>query len=194
MKERGTVLSIEYPRDLLARAKKVNEIFHTKTAQLLREGLLIRVEQLEAKHREHLANKAADEAAEKAKREYRQTLRAAGSPISSSLPLTTQMRMSGIVGTRLSQDPTDALYTELARSIINAGDDKEEIRERVETAVAAVRRERPLTAPPENEIVTTLETYIKKLQKEGVEPLRTVDSLVGTVLDISKLKTSGATE
>jgi len=194
MKERGVVLTFEFPRDLIARAKKVNAIFHTKTTQLIRDGLRHKVEELEDKHRREIALQVADEAAEKAKREYRQTLRSAGSKISSSLPLTTQVRMPGIVSMRLSQDPTDALYTEHARSILEAGSDKEEMLKRVSMAVAAVRRERPLTAPPEDQILTTLETYIVKLREEGVEPLRTVDSFVGTVLDITKLKTSGASE
>ena len=86
----------------------------------------------------------------------------------------------------------EALYTELARSIRDAGDDTEEKRKRIDAAVAAVNRERPLTAPSTEIILRTLETYILKLRDEPVTS--TYDSLVNTILDVSKLKTSGVTE
>jgi hypothetical protein len=191
MKERGVVLSFEFPRDLIARAKKVNAIFHTKTTQLLRDGLRQKVEELEDKHRRETALQIADEAAKKAKDDYRKTLRAAGSTISPLAPLSTQVRMSSI-SSGPTQDPMEALYTELARSIRDAGDDTEEKRKRIDAAVAAVNRERPLTAPSTEIILRTLETYILKLRDEPVTS--TYDSLVNTILDVSKLKTSGVTE
>lgn len=195
MKERGVVLTFEFPRDLIARAKKVNAIFHTKTTQLIRDGLRHKVEELEDKHRREIALQIADEAAKKAKEDYRKTLRAAGSTISPLAPLSTQVRTSSVVSGP-TQDPMEVLYTELARSIIAAGDDKEEVHKRAVAAVAAVNRERPLTAPPEAKILETLETYVVKLRQEGggIPETRTYDSFVNTVLDVSKLKTSGVTE
>ena len=191
MKERGVVLTFEFPRDLIARAKKVNAIFHTKTTQLIRDGLRHKVEELEDKHRREVALQASDEAAKKAKDDYRKTLRSAGSTISPLAPLSTQVRTSGVVSGP-TQDPMEALYTELARSIRDAGDDTEEKRKRIDAAVAAVNRERPLTAPSTEIILRTLETYILKLRDEPVTS--TYDSLVNTILDVSKLKTSGVTE
>jgi len=193
MKERGVVLTFEFPRDLIARAKKVNAIFHTKTTQLIRDGLRHKVEELEDKHRREVALQAADEAAKKAKDDYRKTLRAAGAPISPLAPLSTQVRMSSIASGP-TQDPMQALYTELARSIIAAGDDKVEGQKRIEAAVAAVKRERPLTAPSDEKILEILEPYVKKMREEGLPETRTYDGLVNTILDVSKLKTSGATE
>lgn len=192
MKERGAVMTFEFPRALIARAKKVNVLFHTKTTQLIREGLAIRVEQLEEKHRRETALQEADEAAKREKEEYRKRMRAAGSTLSPLTPLSTQVRTSGVVSGP-TQDPMEALYTKLARAVLDAKN-KEEQRERVAEAIAAVQRERPLTAPPEDKILATLETYVVKLREEKVETVRTVDDFVGAVLDVSKLKTSGAAE
>jgi len=195
MKERGVVLSFEFPRDLIARAKKVNAIFHTKTTQLLRDGLRQKVEELEDKHRRETALQAADEAAKKAKDDYRKTLRAAGSTISPLAPLSTQVRMSSI-SSGPTQDPMEALYTELARNVLDA-DGAEAKHECVTEALAAVRRERPLTAPSEDPpILRILEIHMKRVlaERELIEPLRTIDELVGKVLDVSKFKTSGASE
>jgi len=190
VKERGAILSVEFPRSLIARAKKVNAIFHTKTTQLLREGLMHKVEELEEKHRREIALQVADEAAKKEREDYRRRLRAAGSTISPLAPLSTQVRTSG-VNSGPTQDPMEALYMELARSIRDAGSEEEK-HKRIDSAVAAVNRERPLTAPPRDVILQTIEVCMRKLRDEPVTS--TYDNLVDTIIDLSKLKTSGATE
>jgi len=190
--ENMTSLNVHLTRAMRERARDAAKRLGKPTGQLIKDALDEKLIALDARFRQEDAQREADRLAKKAKHDpaLRQGLRGIGS---SSLPLTTQVRTS-LVAASPEQDPMEALYIELAKSILAAGNDNEEVRKRVVRAIAAVRRERPLTAPPEGRILETLEVYMLKLREEGVEPVRTVDSFVGSVLDVSKLKTSGFTE
>jgi hypothetical protein len=104
------------------------------------------------------------------------------------------MARTGSSPANYGESPSLPLYDALARSILAAGNDREEVRLRTAKAIETIKAEHPLTHPPDDKIVFTLKEHLLRLSKEGVEPLRTVDSLVGMVLDVSKLKTSGASE
>jgi predicted transcriptional regulator len=188
MKVNTAVLNLQISTDLRERTRVVASRLRKTSSDVARDALSEKVEALEFKFRQEEAQREAEKAAKKAKQfPQRVPLRPFGTP------LITQIRTSGVISSS-TQDPMDALYEQHAKDVL-AASNNEEKHERVAAAIAAVRRERPLTAPEKDEpILRILETHIKRLREDSYEPLRTVDDFVGTVLDVSKLKTSGVTE
>lgn len=87
----------------------------------------------------------------------------------------------------MGRDPDDEIYETLAKSILSATTERD-VRHRVELAVQAIKRERPLLHPPDEEIIATLEQYVIRL-RDRPAPLSSIDTFVSKVLDVSRLKT-----
>jgi predicted DNA-binding protein len=89
----------------------------------------------------------------------------------------------------------EKLYVELARHILAGGEDPDEIRRRAMKAVDSVQRARPLTCPPEQEILVKLEEHMAALKINKTKaPAADYDRLVGAVLNTQKIKSVGEIE
>lgn len=190
MAEDTAEMTVTFSRDLRERARRAAKRLHTNTTRLINEALDEKLLTIEARFRQEELQREAEEAAKKMKREPYRGERGIGS---SPLPSLTQARTS-LASPAPDQDPMEALYLELAASLVAAGNDKTEFTRRVAAAIAAVRRERPLTSPPDDKILATLEHYYLRVKEDGSTVVRTVDDFVGKVLDVSRIKTSGVTE
>lgn len=190
MNKSATVVAVQFPKDLVRRSKAVSKIFQIATAQIIRDGFRIRVEELEEKFRQEEAIKERAHVKLEAQR-MRFADRMAPVNANFDKPLRSERRDD------LSRDDSDH-YDELARHVYTAGDDVEEMRKRAKKAVEEVQRRHPLLPPSESEILMNLESRLLRLREEGAkkeaEHARTVDGLVGTVLDTSKIETHGHTE
>ena len=171
------IITVEFPPELARRAKVLGKIYRMSTAQMVRDGLVSKVEALEEKQRREKAEREAAETAKQEKKRRR----------SLGMPLTPLLSMAPTVPSIPRRDRLDEVYEEHARAIISAGDNREEIRKRAMAAVTAVQHEKPLTAPPEADILATLETHVVRLRNSKAPETRTYDSFVGHVLDLSKI-------
>lgn len=194
-------LSVQVPADLVRRANDLKKKTRINTSQMIRDGLEWRVESLETKLRREEEERNAELAKKAAARAPRRTLSGLGPPIApvDGLPLATRARLGEHPE---ASDSVAKIYMEHARSIVDGP--QSQIRSRAAACVAAIRREKPLTAPDEHEIISMLETYVVRLRDqreaaEGHEQKReeiaaapsAMDKLVGAVIDVSKLKTQG---
>jgi hypothetical protein len=87
-----------------------------------------------------------------------------------------------------------ALCEVYAQQILDARGEEPLVRRAILAAEAAVRREMPLTRPPDAELLVLIEEAVVRLRdsppkKDG--PPRSRDALVGAILDASKVKTHG---
>jgi hypothetical protein len=144
---------------------------------LIRDGLRYKVEVLEEKHRQDEATYRAVKI-EKEQQKVKLRVPVVGTPIAPLTPL------SGTVSH--FQSELDKMYDDHARNYINAGDDHAAQKEAAQKTIEAIQRARPLTAPVDHVILEKLEEHMLRLRAQGVKPIRTVDNMVGRVLDVSR--------
>ena len=135
-------LSVDLRKAAAATAKELR----TSTNQLINAALTEKLESIKEKKRREEAVLEEERAKKAAKRH--------GRIGSISLPTTLPSALSSPLGplpTTPRYDQLEKVYEKHARDILAAGGDEAEIRRRVAHAIAAVRRERPLTSPPEGE-------------------------------------------
>ena len=164
----GTVLtSICLPADLHRRSAIVCKRLRTSRSQLIREALDEKVIELEGRFKREYEERLAMKSAKRMEKINR-----------FGIPIEEAQMITGIP----SRDPLENLYREHAKHVLEAGDDKEEIHRRAAEAIAAVQRARPLTHPPEGEILIALEKHILSLKKINNNTTRTFDQFVGQVV------------
>jgi hypothetical protein len=188
---------LSLPKPLMLRAKHLCEVFHYSLHHIVREGLVIRIKQLEDQERDDLIR---EEETIRKRSESRGKMRRRVTGVGERRVETKLQRIpfsdsdGGLKPLPLpSLGPTlDATYEQIARTLIEAGNDPAEIKRRATVGVATVKRERPLTHPNEEEILAKIEENLVRLRQGGGLPkMNTVDGLVGKVIDTSKLKTLG---
>lgn len=200
-------MHVQFPADLVRRAKRVSKIFRCRMAQMVRDGLAVKVNELEDRHEQEKARDLAQREGfrnERAQHGLRDVRRlgdpssftrapfAASSPAPMRAPVSIDTPSTTATG---YLDDMDSTYERLARDLLNAGENPEEIKRRAVSAVEAVKRERPLTHPSEAEILTKLEQNLLRVRGQMPKaPERTYDDLVGKIVDVGKVKTLGDTE
>jgi hypothetical protein len=190
-REGVTTRTFQFPVALVKRAIRVGKVFHTAVSQLAREGLELRVVDLEKKEREEEEQRLSITAQKKAARAF--TLRKLGDPLSQPLtrPISTPFNERIPFAPRPVESTDEAKYVDFAKAILDAGEDRAEMKRRAVIAVEAIKREHPLTHPPEADILGMLEQHIAKLRASGITPVRTYDAFVGAVLDPNRVKSLG---
>jgi predicted DNA-binding protein len=81
-------------------------------------------------------------------------------------------------------DSLAAIYSKFAKAIAIAADqnNNDEVKYRAQACIAAVKKEHPLTFPPDTEILENLEIHVRRLRAAGlVPPTKTLDSFVSAV-------------
>lgn len=177
--------------------------------QIARDSLDERVEQLEAKERAEEERRRQEKEAQRA---GRRGLRRIGERVSSSTlaPVSTPSSIDEAT-TEVAADPVESFYREQAKRILDVIDsDPREGRLRANEAVAAIKKQFPLTHPGEQEIVKRLERVVVELRAEApasapatdaITPptetapfnfTRAIDALVGKTLDAKKTRTYGS--
>ncbi len=184
---------------LVERLEKMCVAYHVTYTQVFRDGLDMKLTELERKIEEREEKKKQKKLDEKSALLGHHLLGARpvgglpvlGRPVTQ--PITTPFAERVPFGQRQQQQAEeDRFVTSLAQNILDAGSDQDEMRRRAIAAVAAYKREHPLLAPSDSDILTLLERHIIMLRERGVTPARTVDSLVGSIMDVSKIRSGGA--
>ena len=187
MRKNAAAITVLFPPEVLQRAKSLCKAFRISQGQMIREGLIYRIEELEQQQRREMEFKEVKKAAKNSQPLPRFEERTLGSSRLGPRPFITELRRGAEPDGPTGQDPLDAIYKMLAQAMLDAGDDKTEIRRRAEAAVATIKRERPLTCPSDEEILTTLEKYVIKIRNEpSPSTTRTFDTLVDRVINVSK--------
>ncbi len=190
---------VKLTKSLVERAEKMSVEFHIPLAQLVREGLDMKLTELE-KRIEDRANRQKQKVLDEKQAllgHHLLGMRPVGNIPRMGQPMTQPITTPFSERTpykRPVQSDDDAFLVKLAQSVLDAGTDREEMSRRAIAAVAAYKRQHPLLAPSDPDILKLLEQRIIMLREQGVSPVRTVDSLVGAVLDVSKMKTAGAVD
>jgi hypothetical protein len=180
--------SIQFPKSLIRRATSAGKTFHISFSQLVRDGLELRIAQLDQKLKDEEAQRLAAVEKKKSARVGIVPLRKLGEPMTK--PITTPLAERVPFAPR-PDESFERLIDTHAQAILDAGSDQNEMRRRAVVAVQAVKDLRPLTHPPETEILAMLETRIIRLRQSGVTPARTFDSFVGAVINPSKVRSHG---
>ena len=177
---------------------------HTARSQFIRDAILERVESLEQKFKREEEDKWLARTRKRAVRLGSIGAQALGVSFSEgafatrlaatmpSLPDLAENAADAAAETELKANLA-AVYTLHGREILAAGSDEVEVRRRVLRAVESVKRHCPLTHPGDKEILISLEKVIVALRRAQPRSptFRSYDDLVGAVVDVTKVKTSG---
>lgn len=163
-------ITVGMPPDLLRRAKVQAKRLHTSIGQLIREGLLERLEFLEAKERieEERKSEKTQSSRKLPTLEERHAVKLAGTTTTVATPPatpTTRAARPDEVATVLP--PLEAVYQTEARKIFEALDDPIEKRLRTVEAIANVKKVHPLTYPADGEILLNLERAVIDLRAKA---------------------------
>lgn len=192
-------LSVVLPSELHRAAKRVAERLHCSIGQLVRDALADRVETIAAKWQPPPPCASTREL-EDAPPTYRP--RGPGeSPLRPSPPSAPGSPHRSHVTRRdlerqLEEEhaaPITPLYAKHARviaDIIESGSHGQ-LHGAMLAAVAEIRRDQPLGAPPDGVIISRLERMAVKMPSARVESVRHDDGLVGRVVDTTTMRTFG---
>lgn len=177
----GVSLRVVLPAGLHKRAGRVAKRHVSSISELLRQGLVDRVEFLEAKERAEIERRHKEKQSDRVERR----LKALGErPIE-------KKTISSETTTRTTDDPLVKIYSEHARLILGA--EGYERRLRVHEALKAVRAQCPLTYPSDGEILALLEQSMREQRAEM--DLNTETSpesvMVNRVINPENVKTFG---
>jgi predicted DNA-binding protein len=197
-------INFSIPRELSDRTKKLAKQLKKTCAGITRDALREKIEDIEHKFRQEEALRQHEKEARKAARQGAPRRNIADKPrglsiLSDEIPLVTQARRGSVSPTDPFVDPTEKLYIDQAKFIAEAGNDKVKLRVRAIDAIATIKRERPLTSPPDEQIIAKLERYLLVIKQEEAEApppptTHTIDDLVGRVIDTTKIKTANASD
>lgn len=205
MSENVAALTCYMPTELRERARRVAKKLRTSTVQILRDGLVERLDMLEAKMREQKDRDRADKEETRTMR----TMRKLGEklpPLASPPPPAPPSGSSEALGAPAEVDRFAAIYEQHGRKIFEALDSPLEKHARTMEAVAAVKRAAPLTCPSDYRILEALERVVLRLREEApakkptlslLQPKkpqldRTFDELVGRIIDPTRVRTRGS--
>lgn len=178
--------TVDLPLYLHAKAKRTATRERTSVAQLIRDGLKDRIEQLDAKF----------DAEERTRREDREAKR----------PQGRTLKSLGTLGDRpvsprsvIETEPDDRLakiYEEHAKRIAEVISNPQARRQRIADALEAVKREAPLTHPSDETILSSIERAVIRLAREAPpsEPTRIEDDMAGREIDPSRVRAAGDVE
>lgn len=197
-------LQVDIPAELHHRTKVVEKRLHTSRSQFIRDAIFERVETLEQKFKREEEDKWLARSRHRSVRLGTVGAKALGisfsessfatrlAATSPSLPDLAETAADARADVELKADLA-AVYTLHAREILAAGSDEVEVRRRVLRAVESVKRHCPLTHPGDKEILISLEKVVVALHRAQPQAstLRSYDDLVGAVVDVTKVKTSG---
>jgi len=171
------VINIALPADLRNRVRSIAKKKRTTTAQIVRDALAEKVEYLEAKER------AEDDRRRKERTERAQGPRGIGRSALAPLPPRVEAREAA--PTADIHPDEQALYETHAARVFEAFDQPLEKRMRVREAIAAVKRQSPLTHPGDDAILARLTAAVAELQsmQSYVQEQRAIDT--------SKIRTFG---
>lgn len=200
----GTILTtVHIPLDLHDRAKRVAKRMYSSVGQLIRDGLLEKVDFFEAKfHAEEERARAQKEA------KKNRSLRSLSSKLPAPADPAAESETLGDGNGNLADvdGGLNAIYELHAKRILEViNGDAREKRLRVIEAVAAVKKYSPLTHPQDMEIVANFEKAVAQMQRERAEEAnataeetprvsRVIDRLVGREINPKKTKSFGDLE
>lgn len=164
----AAVLAVYVSPDLRDRTRQLAKELHVPCTVIIREGLIARVEELEAKIAAERARRAAERERKQSRRRETQPL----APVPSLLDLG-HGRVSD--GETPSRARLNRIVADHAQRIALAEGD--EIRRLVQAAIRKVKKECPLTHPSDDEMVRLLEEELARLRDEGPTEVRDVASL-----------------
>lgn len=158
---------VKLPIDLHSRAVKMSKKTGMTIAQLVREALDAKV--LAYEERLYLEKERArrDREETRSTRQFRQI---GESPLAPSLPVHAPAEAKSPDNedeTTLPVREDDDPYVTYAKYILQAEDQPSEKRLRLAEAVASIRRQSPLTCPPEHEILANLERAVDLLRQKN---------------------------
>lgn len=186
------VTTVSLPKDLHARARAIAKRNRTTTVHLIRESLTEKIEYLEAKRRVEEERIIA----ERQRAAFSTHVR--GRP--PRLPLAPEPPpplKSEIVDENVENLEAEArtahVYETQAKLILETLEGSPlERRLRVAEAVAAVKRERPLTHPPDDEILQTLEREVLHLRRNTEKTkLATANNNSFQIIDPNRVHSRG---
>jgi hypothetical protein len=174
------IIYVHISTELRDRAKAVGQRIRRTTAELIRVSLEEKVDALELRFAK------VDEAAEKNDTLTNNKFTRPKYTLDPLAPVNSIEPLDGFTPAAAKKDENlTAIYDKFAQAIIiaaNQGNVKE-VEYRGTACIAAIRKERPLTCPPEATIIETLEQRIIDLRALGVgAPKRTMKAFANAIV------------
>lgn len=173
--EGGSYINVLVPMNLRERAKKVAKKLKTPMSQLARDALTEKIEYFESKFQ---ADKARAAAEKEQLRGFRRMK-----------PLSNPIARNAIAEQKQIPPEYD-LHATRIHEAVQAGSPNE-TRLRVAEAVAAIKRQSPLTHPPETEIVATLERLVVAKRDALATTATPAKEPDGILIDTTKIRSHG---
>lgn len=196
MNENIAILTVTMPDELRKRTRAVAKKLGITSTQLARDAITERLDMIEAKQRAAEERARTERETARAEREQRRRLRTLRN-IGENQPTSISPIAANETAATTEKDDLDPLYERHARLVLAAIDQPIEKRLREAETISAIKKQCPLTYPPDIEILTRLDRAVMKLMSEKPKKRARDDAAPGEAesdaraIDPSKAQTFG---